>query len=163
MEFEGIWGHYFAMRNIVPDYPFSKVVFSSFLSQNSKPWHLFWKDLEGFCASMQSPRYLISFFDENSTGCSYRQCFLLPISCRKLYTDFSVMRCKKRKKWRRDVFQYWSIGAPSFASSCVQVSHWKRIKWFRRLFSTKICFYRCDWPRPSNVFLTFTGVYIFLH
>jgi hypothetical protein len=49
--------------------------------------HLFWKDLEGLCASMQSSRYLISFFDENSTGSSYSQCHHLLNSCWKLHTQ----------------------------------------------------------------------------
>jgi hypothetical protein len=42
--------------------------------------------MEGFCASIQSYRYLIRFFDENSTGRAYRQ------SCRQLYTDVPVTR-----------------------------------------------------------------------
>jgi hypothetical protein len=56
-----------------------------------------WKDLEGLRASMQSSRYLISCPDENSTGCSYKQCFFCqnPVeNCTQIFLRFDVNRDK---------------------------------------------------------------------
>jgi hypothetical protein len=76
---------------------------------------------------MVSSRYLIRFSDENSTGCSYRQCFLLPKSCRKLYTEFPAIRRQQRKKWRHDVFRYDRLERLSGFPASMFVPHWVSI------------------------------------
>jgi hypothetical protein len=60
-----------ARLSIIPNSPFSKVIFSSLLSQNNTLWHLFWKNLEGSCASMQSSLYLIFYLLGHGKGYFY--------------------------------------------------------------------------------------------
>jgi hypothetical protein len=52
--------------------------------------------LEGFCASIQSSRYQKFFLMKIPQDAHYRQCFLLPKSCRKLYTGFPAIRRQQR-------------------------------------------------------------------
>jgi hypothetical protein len=56
---------------------------------------IFWKDFVHQCKVLE---YFIGFSDAYSTGCSmtYRQCFLLPKSCRKLYTYLPSIRRQQR-------------------------------------------------------------------
>jgi hypothetical protein len=85
---------YVVLASIIPNYPFSKVVFSWFLSQNNTLWHLFWKDFVHQCKVLDISSVFSMKFSQDAHIDYVFFCQNHIVNCIQIFLRFDVDRDK---------------------------------------------------------------------